>query len=63
MVVLRSKLSGYYFKEFGVWTSHVLQAMTFSNEAEARAFVVRENVTDVQFAEREDWPGELMAAA
>jgi hypothetical protein len=47
MVVLKSKLSGYYFADFGIWTPHVLQAATFVNEWDARGFAQREHLHDV----------------
>jgi len=53
MVVLRSKLSGYYFKDFGIWTSNPADARAFDSEWSARAFAICEHVQDVQFVERE----------
>jgi hypothetical protein len=51
MVVLKSKLSGYYFRDFGVWTVELAKAATFANEWVARAFAHNEHVEDVQVVE------------
>jgi hypothetical protein len=48
MTVLKSKLSGYYFKDFGVWTSDPSEASSFGDEWDARDFVRRHHVDDVQ---------------
>jgi len=53
VVVLRSKLSGYYFKDFGVWTASLAKARPFSSEWVARSFVECEHLTDVQIVESE----------
>src|ERR1051325_4556968 len=37
MVVIKSKLSGYYFKDFGIWTSRADEAVMFPSEWLARA--------------------------
>jgi len=63
MIVLKSKLSGYYFKDFGVWTSDPLDASTFTNEWIARDFVRREHVEDVQISEPEVTTPELQWVA
>ena len=62
MKVLKSKLSGYYFKGFGVWTTDPLDAFTFTNEWVAREFMRRERVEDVQVADR-DVIGPVFEAA
>lgn len=62
MIVLKSKLSGYYFKDFGVWTSDPLDAFKFTSESAAREFAHREHVLDVQAVEEIHGPA-LMAAA
>lgn len=51
MVVLKSKLSGYYFKDFGAWTPDPRQAAGFSDEWDARMFARREHLDDVVVAE------------
>ena len=61
MVLLQSKLSGYYFKSFGVWASDPLDAMSFTDEWRARAFMRHERIDDVRVVERE--VPELIAAA
>jgi len=53
MIAIRSKLSGYYFKDFGIWTSNPADAKFFDNEWSARAFAQSEHVQDVQFVEPE----------
>ena len=53
MIVLKSKLSGYYFKAFGVWTSDPLDASAFPDEWSARDFLRCEHVEDVQVVEPE----------
>jgi hypothetical protein len=62
MVVLRSKLSGFYFKDFGAWTPEVQDAKTFSDEWAARAFVRSENVEDVQVIDAQPAPVLRIAA-
>lgn len=51
MVLLRSKLSGYYFKSSGVWTADQSDAATFADEWLARAFIRRERIEDVRVVE------------
>jgi hypothetical protein len=63
MTVLKSKLSGYYFKDFGVWTSDPRDASTFTNEWVARDFARREHVEDVQAIEPEVSAPELEPVA
>jgi len=62
-VVLKSKLSGYYFNDFGVWTSSLVDAKYFSNEWVARAFVRSSHLEDVQLVETEIPMLELNLAA
>jgi hypothetical protein len=47
MVVLKSKRSGFYFREFGEWVSEPHNARRFTCESEARAFARREHLDDV----------------
>jgi len=63
MVVLRSKLSSYYFKDFGVWTSSLVDAKSFCNEWVARAFVRSSQLEDVQIVDTENPMQELNLAA
>ena len=63
MIVLKSRLSGYYFKDFGAWTSDPLDARAFASESLAREFVGREHLQDVQIVDREVSALELRAAA
>src|SRR5215204_4786321 len=60
MTVLKSKLSGFYFKAFGVWTSDPLDALAFPDEWLARHFLRREQVQDVQIVEPEVATSELV---
>lgn len=53
MVVIVSKLSGYYFKGFGDWTSDPLQAESFPDEWDARRFIQREHLSDVTIWSRD----------
>ena len=53
MVVIKSKLSGYYFKDFGIWTSRADEAVMFPSEWLARDFMRREHIEDVRVAECE----------
>lgn len=62
MVTLRSRLSGYYFKSFGVWTADPLDAFGFVSESLARDFARRERVEDVQVHEPEVTALELKLA-
>jgi len=63
MVVLKSKLSGYFFKDFGVWTSSPADAKSFSNEWIARSFLRTQHLDDVQIVETEIPTMELNLAA
>jgi hypothetical protein len=53
MIVLKSKISGYYFKRFGVWTSHAQDAFTFPDKGFARDFIQNQRLVDVQVVETE----------
>lgn len=63
MVVLKSKLSRYYFKDFGVWTLSPADAKSFRNEWIARTFVLNQHLDDVQVVEPEMPVLELNLAA
>jgi hypothetical protein len=63
MAFIKSKLSGYYFKQFGVWTSDPLDALPFTNEWSARDFVRRKRLEDVQVVEAESTTRDLPVAA
>ena len=54
--MLRSKLSGSYFQDFGAWTSNPTGTRAFTNEWSARDFIRRERVEDVQVVEEEEQP-------
>jgi hypothetical protein len=53
MIVLKSKISGYYFKRFGVWTSHAQDAFAFPDKGFARDFIQNQRLVDVQVVEIE----------
>jgi hypothetical protein len=57
MVVLKSKLSGFYFKTFGSWSANAADAMSFPDEWVARDFVLREHVDDVQVIDADEGGG------
>ena len=63
MVVLRSKLSGFYFKDFGAWTPDPIKGKAFDNEWVARAFAHDEHLEDVQITEPEAFTSEFTLAA
>ena len=47
MILLKSKLSGFYFKDFGIWVTSPAEAQQFANQWEAREFAMREHLGDV----------------
>ena len=59
MFILKSKLSGCYLKNIGVWTSDPLDAFTFADEWTARDYTRREQVDDVQVFEAKVHTPEL----
>lgn len=63
MIVLKSKLSGYYFKDFGDWTPLACEGFGFPDEWAARDFVRREHMDDVQVIEAESATEELLPAS
>ena len=63
MDVLKSKLSGYYFKEFGVWVKDPHEARVFSTEWTARDFAKREHIEDVVAIDLLSLPSEALLAA
>jgi hypothetical protein len=63
MNTLRSKLSGFYFKEFGVWVRDPDEAMHFPDEWEAREFARREHIEDVTAVNLDGGPDGTRLAA
>jgi hypothetical protein len=63
MVVLKSRLSGYYFKDFGAWTPDPFKAKAFNNEWCARSFIHEQHVEDVQVTEPDILAPEFTLAA
>jgi hypothetical protein len=49
--ILQSRLSGLYFKDFGLWVNHVAEALRFGTAESARRFVACEHVHDVAVLE------------
>jgi hypothetical protein len=47
MIILQSRLSGMYFKQFGLWVTHAAEALHFESPEMARQFVENERVRDV----------------
>jgi hypothetical protein len=47
MTVLQSRLSGMFFKDFGLWVAHVAEAVHFESAECARRFIEAERVSDV----------------
>jgi hypothetical protein len=58
MTVLQSRLSGMFFKDFGLWVAHVAEAVHFESRERARRFVEEQRVADVAVREVAD-PGSL----
>ena len=63
MVVLKSKLSGFYWKEFGVWTRDPQQATSFIDEWHARGFARREHIDDITIADQNATGGSMENSA
>ena len=51
MFVLQSRLSGMFFKNFGLWTAHMAEALHFDSLDHAGHFIQREHVADVALRE------------
>jgi hypothetical protein len=51
MTVLQSRLSGMFFKGFGLWVAHAAEAVRFESPERARHFVETERVADVTVRE------------
>jgi hypothetical protein len=47
MTILQSRLSGMYFKDFGLWVAHVAEALHFESMETAKHFVTAERLSDV----------------
>ena len=63
MNTLRSKLSGYYLKECGVWVRDPDEAMRFPDEWAAREFARREHIEDVVAVRLDDGANDTQLAA
>jgi len=51
MTILQSRLSGMYFKGFGLWVAHLAEALHFDSPETARKFVETEHISDVRVCE------------
>jgi hypothetical protein len=60
MTVLRSRLSGLYFKDFGLWVARAAEALHFKSVGSAKQFIVSEHLADVAAIEADE-PGTLQA--
>ena len=47
MTILQSRLSGMYFKDFGLWVPRAAEALQFDTMDGARKFMAVERVADV----------------
>jgi hypothetical protein len=47
MTILQSRLSGMYFKDFGLWVARARDALQFESAEMARTFITVERLTDV----------------
>lgn len=47
MTILQSRLSGMYFKGFGLWVASAREALHFESAETARKFIQVERLTDV----------------
>ena len=51
MIVLQSRLSGLFFKNFGSWVARVGDAVHFESRERAWKFIHEQRVTDVALCE------------
>lgn len=47
MIVLQSRLSGMFFKDFGYWVAQVAEAVRFETRERAWRFIHEERISDV----------------
>ena len=62
MIILQSRLSGRYFKHFGLWVTHVAEALHFDTPEKAQKFVENERVADVLVREAKECAPLLSAS-
>jgi hypothetical protein len=60
MTVLRSRLSGLYFKDFGLWVARAAEALHFESVESAKQFILSEHLADVAVLDSDE-PGTLQA--
>ena len=63
VIILQSRLSGLYFKDFGLWVAHVAEALRFSSLESARQFIASERVSDVTLRNADDAESLLPGAS
>jgi hypothetical protein len=51
MIVLQSRLSGMFFKDFGYWVAQVAEAVQFESRERAWRFIHDQHVADVALRE------------
>jgi hypothetical protein len=51
MIVLQSKLSGMFFRDWGCWSAGIADAKRFASREQALQFIVTERLSDVTVAE------------
>lgn len=54
MTILQSRLSGMYFKSFGVWVAQATEALPFDSQETAKQFIAAERLADVAVRETEE---------
>jgi hypothetical protein len=60
MTVLQSRLSGLYFKDFGLWVARAAEALHFESVERAKLFVLTEHLADVAVLDADE-PATLHA--
>ena len=58
MTILQSRLSGLFFKDFGLWVAHAAEAIHFESHERAWRFIHEQRVTDVAVREL---PGDMLS--
>jgi hypothetical protein len=53
VIILQSRLSGMFFKAFGVWVANAAEALHFQSTNAAREFISLERLADVRVREAE----------
>ena len=62
MTILQSRLSGMYFKSFGLWVARMAEALRFDTPESARRFIEAEHIADVRVQEAKEFEtGDMMS--